>query len=96
MALVWGVVAYVLYLYILIILARVVVEATRQFARAWRPAGAAAVGIEVVYVATDPPIRALRRLVPPLQLGAVSIDLSTIILLLVILVLQWGALTLGG
>ncbi|HET9102392.1 MAG TPA: YggT family protein [Solirubrobacteraceae bacterium] len=96
MTLAWGVVAYVLYLYILIILARVVIEATRQFARAWRPAGAAAVGIEVVYVATDPPIRALRRLVPPLQLGAVSIDLSTIILLLVVLVLQWGALTLGG
>ncbi len=96
MALAWGVVAYVLYLYILIILARVVIEATRQFARAWRPVGAAAVGIEVVYVATDPPIRALRRLVPPLQLGAVSIDLSTIILLLFILVLQWGALTLGG
>jgi YggT family protein len=95
MTLFWGVVAYVLYLYILVVLARFVVEATRQFARNWRPAGVAAVGVELVYLATDPPLRMLRRLVPPVQLGSVSLDLSIIILLLGILALQWIALTLG-
>jgi YggT family protein len=85
----WGVVGYILYLYVIIILARVVIETTRQFARSWRPAGTAAIGLELVYLATDPPIKALRRLVPPLQLGGVSIDLSILILLLAILALNW-------
>ena len=84
-----GVVGWVLYLYIILILARVVIETTRQFARSWRPVGAAAIGFEVVYLTTDPPIKLLRRLVPPLQLGAVSVDLSILILLLAILALRW-------
>lgn len=84
-----GVVGWVLYLYVIIILARVVIETTRQFARSWRPAGTAAIGLELVYLATDPPVKLLRRLVPPLQLGAVSIDLSILILLLAILALSW-------
>jgi YggT family protein len=93
MALLWGVVGYALWVYILLILARIVFEWTRQFARKWRPAGAAAVGMEVVYTATDPPIRLLRRLVPPLQLGTVSLDLSVIILLIVLIALRVVALT---
>ncbi len=89
MSLLFGVVGYVLYLYIVVILARVVAEATRQFARSWRPVGVAAVGLEMVYVATDPPIKALRRLIPPLQIGGVRLDLSIMILLLAILALYW-------
>ncbi len=95
MALVWGVVSYVLYVYILLILARLCVDWTRQFARSWRPAGVAAIGFELVYTVTDPPIRLLRRLVPPLQLGTVSLDLSVIILLIVLIVLRQVALNLG-
>ena len=83
-------VEYVLYLYIVFILARVVVEATRQFARSWRPVGVAAISLELVYVTTDPPIKLLRRLVPPLQIGGVSLDLSILILLLAILGLRWA------
>lgn len=95
MALFWGVIAYILYVYILVVLARFVLEATRQFARAWRPVGVAAVGVEAVYLATDPPLRLLRRVVPPVQLGRVSLDLSIILLLLGILALHWVALRLG-
>jgi YggT family protein len=88
-SLVWALVGYLLYLYILVVLARFVVEATRQFARSWRPVGVAAVGIELVYIATDPPVKLLRRLVPPLRIGAVSLDLSVMILLLAILAVYW-------
>jgi YggT family protein len=91
----WDVVAYVLYVYLLVVLARFVIEFTRQFARSWRPAGIAAVGVEAVYVVTDPPIRLFRRLVPPIRLGSVSLDLSIILLLLTILALRWVALTLA-
>jgi YggT family protein len=95
MTLLWGVVGYALYVYIVLILARIVLEWTRQFARSWRPSGAVAVGVELVYTLTDPPIRLLRRLVPPLQLGSVSLDLSVIILLIVLIALRQVALTLG-
>jgi len=95
MTLLWGVVGYALYVYIVLILARIVLEWTRQFARAWRPVGAAAVGVEVVYSVTDPPIRLLRRLVPPLQLGTVSLDLSVIILLIVLIALRTVVQTYG-
>jgi YggT family protein len=95
MTLLWGVVGYAIYVYIVLILARLVVDWTRQFARSWRPGGAAAIGVEMVYIATDPPIRALRRLVPPLQLGTVSLDLSVIILLIVLIALRQVALTYG-
>ena len=71
------------------------IEWTRQFARSWRPAGVAAIWVEFVYTTTDPPIRALRRLVPPLQLGTVSLDLSVIILLIALIVLRVVALTFG-
>ena len=94
MSLFWGTIAYVLYVYILLVLARLVIEWTRQFARAWRPAGAAAVGIELVYMATDPPILALRRLIKPVRIGVISLDLSVLILLLAILALRWAALSL--
>jgi YggT family protein len=89
----WGVVGWVMYIYILLIMARVVIEWTRQYARRWRPVGVAAVGLELVYLATDPPIKLLRKLVPPLQLGTVSLDLSVIILLIVLIVLRVVVLT---
>jgi YggT family protein len=91
----WSVLAYLFYVYVVFVLARIVVEVTRQFARSWRPVGVAAIGIEVVYVATDPPVRLLRRLIPPLRLGRVSLDLSVIILLLAILGLERIALSLA-
>jgi YggT family protein len=85
----------VLYLYFLLIVARVVIDVTRQFARSWRPAGVAAVGLEVVYSSTDPPVKLFRRLIPPVRLGPVSLDLSVWILLIAILALRWLALSLA-
>ncbi len=95
MTLFWAVVGLVLYLYFLLIVARVVVDVTRQFARAWRPVGVAAVGLEVVYSSTDPPVKLFRRLIPPVRIGPVSLDLSVWILLIAILVLQRLAVSLA-
>ncbi|HEY2983819.1 MAG TPA: YggT family protein [Jatrophihabitantaceae bacterium] len=96
MTLVWSVVALVLYLYFLMIVARVVIDVTRQFARSWRPAGVAAIGLEAVYSSTDPPVKLFRRLIPPVRLGPVSLDLSVWILLIAILALRWLALSLAS
>jgi YggT family protein len=95
-ALFWNVVALVLYVYFLLLLFRIVIEFTRQFARSWRPVGGAAVGVELVYLSTDPPVKTLRRLIPPLRLGSVTLDLSVMILWIAILALQSVALNLAG
>ena len=95
MMLFWSLVAFALYLYLLLVLTRIVIDVTRQFARSWRPVGVTAIGLEVVYATTDPPVRLLRRLIPPLRLGPLSLDLSIMILWIAILVLRSVALSLA-
>jgi YggT family protein len=91
----WSAIGLLLWMYYILVIARLVVEITRQFARAWRPAGVAAVGVELVYVSTDPPLRAIRKVCPPVRIGSVSLDLSVMILLLAILALRTVASYLG-
>ncbi|HJG91518.1 MAG TPA: YggT family protein [Brachybacterium massiliense] len=83
------IIAGVLYLavlvYLLLLLARLVLEWIQSYAREYRPSGLVLVLFEVVYTLTDPPVLALRRLIPPLRIGAVALDLS----LMVLLVLGW-------
>ncbi len=78
-----------LWLYILLILARIVVDWVQMFARSWSPRGISAVALEIIYTATDPPIRLLRRFVPPLRLGGATLDLSLLFVLLICYVLQY-------
>jgi YggT family protein len=93
--LVWQIIALVLWVYFIVIWVRILVEITRQFARNWRPVGVAAVGLEVIYASTDVVIRPIRRLIPPIRIGAVRIDLSVMILLLAIIALRVLVLSLA-
>lgn len=77
----------VLWFYIILLLARIVADWVQMFARSWHPSGFVLVLLEVVYSATDPPIRLLRRFVPPLRLGGQAIDLSILFVLLICWVL---------
>lgn len=87
MAAFWQIVAFALLLFFILLIARLVFEYVMMFARSWRPSGVVAVGLEVVYSVTDPPLKALRRLIPPLRLGNFSIDLGFMVLLFVVLIL---------
>jgi YggT family protein len=58
------------------------------FGRRWNPGRAAAATMEAVWSVTDPPLKALRRVIPPLPLGTVTIDLSAIVLLLILFLLM--------
>ncbi|MGI8665089.1 MAG: YggT family protein [Jatrophihabitans sp.] len=84
----WAAVGLALLVFYLLVIARLIVETTRSFARSWRPAGAAAVGLEAVYMVTDPPMKLLRRLIPPLRVGGMSFDMSVIVLLIIIWILR--------
>lgn len=83
----WVVIHFFLLVFLLLLIARFVVEWVIQLARAWRPAGLVAAGLEVVYSATDPPLKLLRRLIPPLRLGGISVDLGFIVLFFVVYIL---------
>ena len=78
-----GLVIHVLlWCFIALLWVRFVVDWVQVFARSWTPRGPLLVLLEVVYSATDPPIRALRRVVPPLRLGSVALDLSFLIVMI--------------
>jgi len=72
---------YALWIFIALMWIRFVVDWVQVFARSWTPTGFLLIVLEVVYSATDPPIKALRRVIPPLRIGTVSIDLSFIIVM---------------
>lgn len=82
------VVYYVLWVYWMLLLARLILEMVQSFARDWHPKGVVVVIVEVVFTLTDPPIKLLRRFIPPLNLGAVRLDLSLMICLIVVLIAQ--------
>ena len=77
----------VLRLFLLLLFARFVVDWVQVFARSWTPKGVVLVLLETVYSITDPPVKALRRVIPPLRLGGMAIDLSFIVLLVLCYVL---------
>lgn len=81
-------IAYVLLnLYFLAMLARLVLELVRSFQRQWRPRGLGLVLAEGVYLVTDPPIKLVRRVVPPLRIGTVAIDLAWTLVMIACMIL---------
>jgi YggT family protein len=57
-------------------------------ARSWRPSGFVAAGLEVVYATTDPPLKAIRKVIPPLNLGSIRLDLAFMVLLIAVYILR--------
>ena len=76
---------YILFLFIALLWIRFIVDWVQVFARRWEPHGPLLVALEGVYSATDPPIVALRRVIPPLRIGSVALDLS----FLLVMVTAW-------
>lgn len=79
--------ALVLYLYLLVLFARLILSWVQVFSRDWRPSGPVLVLAEGVYTLTDPPLNALRRVLPPVRIGGVALDLAFFVLILLVYVL---------
>jgi len=73
-----------LYLFLLFLIGRLVLELLQAFARSWRPTGVVLVLAETTYTVTDPPLRLLRRFIPSVRLGNVAFDLSFTVLFFVV------------
>jgi YggT family protein len=78
----------VLFIFWLLLISRVIVEFIRSFARDWRPTGVVVIVLEVIFTVTDPPVKLLRRLIPPVNLGGIRLDLSIMVLLFLVFILM--------
>ena len=88
MQLVGAVLLLVLNIFLGLMLIRLVVDWVQVFARSWTPTGPVLFVLEIVYTITDPPIMFVRRFVPPLRLGAIALDTSFLIVLVVVYLLR--------
>ncbi len=81
------VLTYVLTIYLVLLIGRMIFGWIQVFAREWRPSGIILVVAEGIFTVTDPPLKFLRRFIPPLRLGMVAMDLSFMVLFIVVLIL---------
>jgi len=86
-----SIIATIVYLalnvFIIMMWARLVLDLARTFAREWRPTGPLLVLAEAVFTVTDPPVKLVRRAIPPLRVGGISLDFAWTIVLLACLLL---------
>ena len=80
--------SFALEIYWYILVARLILEWIPAFSPTWRPRGALLVLAEVLYTLTDPPVRLVRKVLPPVRIGRVSLDLSFLVLLFAITLAQ--------
>jgi YggT family protein len=81
------VLTYVLTIYLVILIGRMIFGWVQVFARDWRPSGILLVLAEAIFTVTDPPLKFLRRFIRPLRIGMVAMDLSFMVLFIVVLIL---------
>ncbi|OII27066.1 YggT family protein [Frigoribacterium sp. MCBA15_019] len=79
---------YVLLIFFLLMWARFVLDLAQSFSRGWRPRGPVLVLAEVAYTVTDPPIRRVRKILPPVRLGSVALDFGWSIIMLAVIILM--------
>lgn len=79
---------FLLLLFLLVLFGRMVLDWIQVFSRDWRPRGPMLVIAESVYTVTDPPLKALRRVLPPLRIGGVALDLGFLVLVIAISILR--------
>lgn len=72
----------VLWTFIGLLWIRFIVDWVQVFARSWEPHGLLLVLLEIVYSITDPPIKALGRVVKPIRIGNFALDLSFILVMI--------------
>ncbi len=87
MGAVFSILWLLLWIFFVLLLVRMVFDLVQSFARAWEPHGPVLVGLEAVYTVTDPPLKTLRRLIPPLRIGGISLDLGFLLLIIGIQIL---------
>ncbi|MDE1535675.1 YggT family protein [Actinotignum sanguinis] len=88
MAVVGIILSTLISIYLLVLLARVIIDLVTIAARDWRPSGALLVIVNIVYALTDPILNLVRKIIPPLRLGGIAIDIGFIVVFIVLQILN--------
>ena len=86
-----AVLATALTVFLVLLFLRLIFEYVFMLARGFKPTGVVAMLLELVYTVTDPPLKALRRVLPPLRIGGVSLDLAFLVLFILVSILRMVA-----
>ena len=89
------VIYYAINVYVFILILRVVLDWVQLLARDWRPQGIILVLANLIYALTDPPVRFFGRLIPPLRIGGLALDMGFLVLFLLLFGLQWLVIRLS-
>jgi len=76
-------------IFVFVMWARFILDLVAMLARGWRPRGFVLILAELAYTITDPPVKAVRKIVPPLRAGGVQIDFSWSIVLIAAIILGY-------
>jgi len=79
-----SVLVLVVYLFFAALICRLVLDWIQVLSKEWRPSGPVLVLAEGIYTVTDHPLKFLRRLIPPLSLGTIRLDLAFLVLMLAV------------
>jgi YggT family protein len=87
-----GLIALVLYwllqVYFFALIGRFVVDLVLSVNHNWHPKGLIVAIVESVYTVTDPPLKLVRKVIPPLRLGAIQLDFGWTIVMTAVLFAQ--------
>lgn len=75
-----------LWIFWVLLIARLVLSYVVMVAREWRPKGVVLVLVEAIYTVTDPPLKALRKVLPPIRLGPIALDTAFMVLFFAVVI----------
>jgi YggT family protein len=78
---------FIVFVFFIVLILRMVFDWVQMFSRDWRPRGPLLFAAETIYSTTDPPLKWLRRVIPPLRIGGVQLDLAFMVLFLIVVIL---------
>ncbi|HEY8112806.1 MAG TPA: YggT family protein [Actinomycetes bacterium] len=87
MSTVGEVLTVILWIFLLFLIFRLIMDYVFMFARSYEPKGPMLVALEATYSVTDPPLKLLRRYIPPLRFGGIALDLSFLVLFVIVYLL---------
>ena len=79
---------FLLTVFLVLLFLRLIFEYVFLLARSFTPKGPLSVLLELIYTITDPPLKVLRRVLPPLRLGSISLDLGFLVLFILVSILR--------
>jgi YggT family protein len=88
MFLMGSIIDWVLWVFLLLLFARMILSWVPVLVRDWEPRGPMLVVAEIIYSITDPPLRLLRKVLRPVRIGNVMLDLAFIGLTIIVLILR--------